>query len=70
MAASYWDSTQRRFWEFSKEQLAALRQRKQDEERSLVQMYPLPELRHLSLFFSQRELSSFFSKLAVPDCPR
>ncbi|KIH86322.1 cyclin-C [Sporothrix brasiliensis 5110] len=54
MAASYWDSTQRRFWEFSKEQLAALRQRKQDEERSLVQMYPLPEWRHLSLFFSQQ----------------
>lgn len=55
MAASYWDSTQRRFWEFSKEQLAALRQRKQDEERSLVSMYPLPEWRHLSLFFSQRK---------------
>ncbi|CAK7198423.1 RNA polymerase II holoenzyme cyclin-like subunit [Sporothrix eucalyptigena] len=54
MTASYWDSTQRRFWEFSKEQLAALRQRKQDEERSLVQMYPLPEWRHLSLFFSQQ----------------
>ncbi|CAK7210390.1 RNA polymerase II holoenzyme cyclin-like subunit [Sporothrix curviconia] len=54
MAASYWDSTQRRFWEFSKEQLAALRQRKLDEERSLVQMYPLPEWRHLSLFFSQQ----------------
>ncbi|CAK7216853.1 RNA polymerase II holoenzyme cyclin-like subunit [Sporothrix bragantina] len=54
MAASYWDSTQRRFWEFSKEQLAALRQRKLDEERSLVQMYPLPEWRHLSLYFSQQ----------------
>ncbi len=55
MAANYWDSTQRRYWEFSKEQLAALRQRRQDEERSLVQMYPLPEWRHLNLFFCQRE---------------
>ncbi|CAK7268313.1 RNA polymerase II holoenzyme cyclin-like subunit [Sporothrix epigloea] len=54
MAASYWDSTQRRYWEFSKEQLAALRQHRQDEERSLVQMYPLPEWRHLSIFFSQQ----------------
>ncbi|CAK7567833.1 MAG: RNA polymerase II holoenzyme cyclin-like subunit [Sporothrix epigloea] len=54
MAASYWDSTQRQFWEFSKEQLAALRQNKLDEERSLVQMYPLPEWRHLNMFFSQQ----------------
>ncbi|EPE09277.1 rna polymerase ii holoenzyme cyclin-like subunit [Ophiostoma piceae UAMH 11346] len=52
MAASYWDSTQRRYWEFTKEQLADLRQRKQDEERSLVQVYPLPEWRHLFIFFN------------------
>ncbi|OAA57944.1 c-type cyclin [Niveomyces insectorum RCEF 264] len=54
MAANYWTSTQLRFWVFSKEALAGMRQRKQDEERSLVQMYPLPECRHLNLFFFQQ----------------
>ena len=52
MAANYWESTQRRYWEFTKEQLADVRQRKQDEERSLVQLYPLPEWRHLFIFFN------------------
>ncbi|EFW98532.1 c-type cyclin [Grosmannia clavigera kw1407] len=54
MAASYWDSTQRRFWEFSKEQLAARRRQRQEEERSLVQMCPLPEQRYLNMFFFQQ----------------
>ncbi len=55
MAANYWDSTQRRFWQFSKEQLASMRQKLQDEEQSLVQMFPLPQLRHLNIYFNQRK---------------
>lgn len=67
MAASYWDSTQRRFWEFSKEQLAAQRQRRQEEERSLVQMCPLPEQRYLNMFFFQRRVLPFmYSSCSSP----
>lgn len=59
MAANYWESTQRRHWQFTKFQLAERRQKLEDEDQNLVQMYPLPELRHLSIFFNQREYSPF-----------
>jgi cyclin C len=55
MAANYWESTQRKHWQFSKSELARLRQKLEDEDKSLVQAYPLPQLRHLSIFFNQRE---------------
>jgi cyclin C len=57
MAASYWDSTQRRYWTFTKQQLAQERKKLEDSERNLVNMYPLPDRRHLSIYFSTRELS-------------
>jgi cyclin C len=57
MAANYWASTQRRHWEFSRESLAEVRQQLEDEEPNLSQQYPLPDRRHLSLFFNQRMLS-------------
>jgi cyclin-C len=57
MAANYWESTQRRFWQFSKQELAELRQKLEDEEQNLVQAYPLPQLRHLSIYFNQRQWS-------------
>jgi cyclin C len=55
MAANYWESTQRKHWQFSKPELARLRQKLEDEDKNLVQTYPLPPLRHLSIFFNQRE---------------
>lgn len=55
MAASYWDSTQRRYWTFTKQQLAQERKRLEDSERNLVNMYPLPDWRHLSIYFSRGE---------------
>ncbi len=54
MAANYWDSTQRRFWQFTKEQLAAMRQKLEDEEQSLATTFPLPPLRQLNIYFNQR----------------
>lgn len=54
MAANYWESTQRRFWQFTKDELAAIRQRLEDEDPNLVQMFPLPQLRHLNIYFNQR----------------
>ncbi|KAL1836957.1 hypothetical protein VTJ49DRAFT_4436 [Mycothermus thermophilus] len=54
MAANYWESTQRKFWQFTKDELAAIRQRLDDEDPNLVQMFPLPQLRHLNIYFNQQ----------------
>lgn len=56
MAANYWESTQRRYWQFTKETLSDIRQALEDEDRNLVQQYPLPERRLYSIFFNQRML--------------
>lgn len=55
MAANYWASTQYRHWQCSSATLQALRQELEEREKHLIQQYPLPEWRHLSLFFNQRE---------------
>ena len=57
MAANYWASTQRRHWQFSRETLAEIRQKLEDDDRALVQQYPLPDRRLLSQFFNQRTYS-------------
>lgn len=57
MAANYWESTQRKHWQFTKEQLASMRQKLEDEDPGLVQSFGLPQLRHLNIFFNQRELA-------------
>jgi len=54
MAANFWESTQRRHWQFTKDELAAMRQKLEDEDPNLVQSYPLPHLRHLNIYFNQR----------------
>ncbi|KAH9865436.1 hypothetical protein J1614_009019 [Plenodomus biglobosus] len=51
MASSYWESTQRKFWTFTKQQLAVERKKIEDSERNIVNLYPLPDLRHLSIYF-------------------
>ncbi len=58
MAANYWDSTQRRFWQFTKSQLAAMRKKLEDEDQSLAVVFPLPQVRHLNIFFNQRKCFS------------
>jgi cyclin C len=54
MAANYWVSTQRQHWQYSREQLAELRAKLEEDDRGLIQQYPLPERRHLSIYFNQR----------------
>lgn len=63
MAANYWESTQRRYWQFTKEELAQLRENLEDEEQNLVHMFPLPQWRHLSIYFNQRRSPSSVSYL-------
>lgn len=55
MAANYWDSSQRKHWTFTKDQLANMRQKLEDEDPALVQSFGLPQLRHLNIFFNQRK---------------
>lgn len=55
MAANYWESTQRRNWQFSKDELAQMREKLEESEQNLVHMYPLPQRRHLSIYFNQRK---------------
>lgn len=55
MAANYWESTQRKHWQFTKDELANVRQRLEDDDPGLVQMFPLPQLRHLNIYFNQRK---------------
>ena len=55
MAANYWDSTQRRYWQFSRQKLADIRKALEDDDGTLNQQYPLPERRLLSIFFRERE---------------
>ncbi|KAL1879103.1 hypothetical protein VTK73DRAFT_7327 [Phialemonium thermophilum] len=54
MAANYWASTQRRCWQFTKDQLASMRNKLEEEDPGLVQMYPLPQQRHLNIYFNQQ----------------
>ncbi|KAF2745172.1 C/H/G cyclin [Sporormia fimetaria CBS 119925] len=71
MAANYWESTQRRFWTFSKPQLALERKKLEESERSLVTMYPLADWRHLSIYFfnpankSRAELTKIARPLSI-----
>jgi cyclin C len=55
MSANYWESTQRRHWLFTKEELASMRQKLEEENADLVRMFPLPQPRHMAIYFNQRE---------------
>lgn len=68
MAANYWASTQRRHWQFTKDQLSDIRDRLEDSERGLVQQYPLPDRRLLSIYFNQRMSAVSFLNGATPNC--
>ncbi|OAA44303.1 RNA polymerase II holoenzyme cyclin-like subunit [Metarhizium rileyi] len=54
MSANYWESTQRRHWLFTKDQLSTLRQKLDDDNADLVRMFPLPQPRLLSIYFNQQ----------------
>ena len=54
MAANYWASTQRAHWLFTRVALSDVREALEDDDRTLVQQYPLPDRGLLSLFFNQR----------------
>lgn len=67
MAADFWASSQRRHWQFSKDELAEIRKKLEDEDRGLVQQYSLPDRRLLSIYFNQRKSVLSFLIEAIPD---
>ncbi|KAL1303904.1 hypothetical protein AAFC00_000358 [Neodothiora populina] len=54
MAANYWDSTQARFWTFTKDGLGEIREALSNTNRALVTKHPLPDPRLLSIYFQQQ----------------
>ncbi|KAL9062284.1 MAG: hypothetical protein Q9157_009061 [Trypethelium eluteriae] len=65
MAANYWSSTQRRFWTFTKQEIAEMRENLDQSDGNASQQYPLPETRLLNIYFHQRT-SPFVSPSPFP----
>lgn len=60
MASNFWSSSQRSDWQFDRDTLLETRDALENENRSLILAYPLPDLRHLSIFFNQRRQPILF----------
>ena len=69
MSANYWESTQRQHWLFTKNQLASMRKQLDDDSAELTRLFPLPEPRHLAIYFNQRTISPT-SQLLCMKSPR
>lgn len=54
MAANYWDSTQSKFWTFTKAELVDLRKDLEKANQQLYNKYPLPDRRLMSIYFQQQ----------------
>lgn len=68
MAANFWESTQRRYWQFTKDELANIRQALVDADPNLVQSFPLPQQRHLNLYLTQ-QVNRLGKRLAIRQQP-
>ncbi|CAI4219679.1 unnamed protein product [Parascedosporium putredinis] len=64
MSANYWVSTHRNHWIFPKDELATMRQKLERENSDLVQMFTLPEARHLYIYFNQ-QISRLSKRLKI-----
>ncbi|KAK2751478.1 RNA polymerase II holoenzyme cyclin-like subunit [Onygenales sp. PD_40] len=56
MAANYWASSQRRHWLFERDGLLDVRKHLEEGEKQVIQQYPLPDLRCISIYINQRTL--------------
>lgn len=62
MAANYWDSSQAKYWTFTKPELASLRQVFAQQNLALHNKCPLPDQRHLSIYI-QNQLAKLARRL-------
>ena len=53
MAANYWTSTQRRFWLFTKDSLADIREEHEAQDRGMSQQYSLPDNRLVNIYIKE-----------------
>lgn len=54
MAANYWDSSQHKFWTFTKSELAETRKEMEKLNQQLYIRYPTPDRRLMSIYFQQQ----------------
>lgn len=59
MAANFWASTQCHHWQFCRETLKDIRQQLEEDDRTVVQQYQIPDIRLLSKFFNERAYNSY-----------
>lgn len=69
MSANYWESTQRRYWLFTKDQLNTMRTKLEEDNIDLVRMFPLSQPRHLAIFFNQRTFFLHASYRLITNLP-
>lgn len=53
MAANYWDSTQAKFWTFTKVELTELRKQLMEGNQQIHTKYPLPDRRLINIYMQQ-----------------
>lgn len=56
MAANYWTSTQRKFWTFTPEKLAEIRDDLEKQHAKLLEQYPYPDRRMMFVFIRDKLL--------------
>lgn len=56
MAASYWTSTQHRFWHFNPSQLASIRANLTAQNAAVINQYPISDPRHVLIFLKDQLL--------------
>lgn len=54
MAANYWDSTQAKFFTFTKDELADIRKELERQNQALHNKYTMPERRLMNIYFQQQ----------------
>lgn len=54
MAANYWESSQVKYWTFTKDELSQTRNALSESNRALHTKYELPESRHMNIFLQQQ----------------
>ena len=68
MAANYWASSQRLHWQMSREKLAETRSNLDVQDEKIVQAYPLPNYRVLSIYFHSRKLPLARARAQLAEC--
>ncbi|PSK59345.1 RNA polymerase II holoenzyme cyclin-like subunit [Elsinoe australis] len=54
MAANYWDSSQSKYWTFTRDELVEMREKMRESNRALHNKYEMPERRHINIFLQQQ----------------